>query len=233
MHCIPPSEFLKLSPLDTQILASFPLRKMETPKWLRSLFYLSGIVWMLKLLLPHAFGHESVSTSTAQIVTSFPDHSPAPQRTKPSDDNDPPMMFPLAPPQNTLFICSSTAGKTLRIAKSSVCCLFCQTLGTNRSQSRCWTVCICVRCVWCLCVKDRVRQTSLPALPSFASANGSMMPVSDHCNYTFKFLLHCQMLPSCSLSLFFSLFLSLSHPGIPVSILLQQLCPCSASENIS
>lgn len=53
----------------------------------------------------------------------------------------------------------------------------------------------------CLCVS---RQTRLPALPSFASANGTMMPVSDHCNYTFKFLHRCQML-------------SLSFP-LPVSV---------------
>lgn len=55
-------------------------------------------------------------------------------------------------------------------------------------------------CSWCLCVKDGVRQTSLPVLPSFASANGSMMPVSDHCNHTFKILLLCQMLLSPSAS---------------------------------
>lgn len=92
----------------------------------------------------------------------------------------------------------SKKSETIRI-------VLCHRFGTNCSQSRCWSL-----YVWqyvCMCVS---RQTRLPALPSFASANGTMMPVSDHCNYTFKFLHWCQMLPHPSLSL--------SCPGIPVSM---------------
>lgn len=79
----------------------------------------------------------------------------------------------------------------------------------------CSCVHLCALCVVFVCVNNWGRQTSLPALPSFASANGSMIPVSDHCNYPFKFLLHYQM----GLSLSFSLS-CLHH----VTALLSVLC---------
>ncbi|MEQ2292372.1 hypothetical protein AMECASPLE_022495 [Ameca splendens] len=50
------------------------------------------------------------------------------------------------------------------------------------------------------CVKNRLRQSRLPVLPSFASANDFMMPVSDRCSLTFKILLQSQMLPSLLIS---------------------------------
>lgn len=92
----------------------------------------------------------------------------------------------------------SKKSETIRI-------VFCHRFGTNCSQSRCWSLYVWQYVFVCMCVS---RQTRLPALPSFASANGTMMPVSDHCNYTFKFLHWCQML----------------HPPISLSVLSRDSC---------